>query len=166
MERNPDGPPELPVFLWADEAQFFMSLKDLEFQTTARSSRIATVYLSQNLQNYYALIKDKERVGGVLNNLNTKIFHANGCPITNQWAADIISRSWQSKTSISGAQDREKGGNVTISRSLDHDVQPQQFTRMRIGGDRNGRIVEAILFQNGRIFSNGQTWLRLFFPQE
>lgn len=166
MERNPDGPPERPVFLWADEAQFFMSLKDLDFQTTARSSRIATVYLSQNLQNYYTIIKDKERVGAILANLNTKVMHANGCTTTNQWAADLISRSWQSKTSISGTQDREKGGNVTISRSLDHDVQPQQFTRMRIGGDRNERIVEGILFQNGRIFSNGQTWLRLFFPQE
>lgn len=42
-----------PAFLWCDEAQFFATATDAEFQSTARSSRIATVYLSQNIGAYY-----------------------------------------------------------------------------------------------------------------
>lgn len=165
MERRSENGTHRPVFLWADEAQFFISLHDLDFQTTARSSKVSTVYLTQNLQNYFSVIKDRERVESILANLNTKIFHANSCPTTNQWAADLIARSWQSRATVSGVQDREQGANVSVSRSLEHDVLPQEFTRMRIGSDRNNRIVDGILFQNGRIFSNGLTWLRLAFSQ-
>lgn len=42
-----------PAFLWCDEAQFFATATDAEFQSTARSSRIATVNLSQNIGAYY-----------------------------------------------------------------------------------------------------------------
>jgi hypothetical protein len=43
-----------PVFLWADESQFFANSYDALFQSTARSSRACTVYLPQNLPSYFA----------------------------------------------------------------------------------------------------------------
>lgn len=41
-----------PIFLWADECQFFLSPYDAEFVSTSRSARAATVYLTQNLPTY------------------------------------------------------------------------------------------------------------------
>ena len=41
-----------PVFIWADEGQNFVNEHDVQFQTTARSSRACTVYLSQTLNNF------------------------------------------------------------------------------------------------------------------
>ena len=43
-----------PVFLWADESQFFVNSYDALFQSTARSSRACTVYLTQNLPSYFS----------------------------------------------------------------------------------------------------------------
>ncbi|MBL8879957.1 MAG: hypothetical protein JNG88_12625, partial [Phycisphaerales bacterium] len=45
-----------PVFLWADEAQNFITAYDAQFQTTCRSARVATVYLTQNISNVYAAL--------------------------------------------------------------------------------------------------------------
>jgi type IV secretory pathway TraG/TraD family ATPase VirD4 len=87
------GGPMRPVFLWADECQFFVNEYDAEFQSTARSARASTVYITQNLPTLFA------KIGGqnpqhysemLLGNLMTKIFHANGCATTNRWAAETI----------------------------------------------------------------------------
>ena len=51
IEKHPT-----PVFLWVDEAQLFLSDYDQIFQTTARSSRACTVFISQNISNYYVAI--------------------------------------------------------------------------------------------------------------
>ena len=45
-----------PVFLWADEAQNFVTSEDMLFQQTARSQWAATVYLTQNVPNYHAAL--------------------------------------------------------------------------------------------------------------
>lgn len=87
-----------PVFLWADECQFFLSPYDAEFQSTARSARACTVYLTQNLPAYYARIggRNPEHIAdSLLGHFQTKIFHANGEPRTNQWAADLIGKGVQ-----------------------------------------------------------------------
>jgi hypothetical protein len=43
-----------PVFLWADEAQYFVNSYDSDFLSTCRGSRACAVFLSQNLPTYYA----------------------------------------------------------------------------------------------------------------
>ena len=47
-----------PIFLWADEAHFFATQYDTNYQSLARSARASTVYLTQNLSAYY------QRLGG------------------------------------------------------------------------------------------------------
>ena len=39
-----------PVFLWADESQFFVNSYDALFQSTARASRACTVYLTKTFR--------------------------------------------------------------------------------------------------------------------
>jgi hypothetical protein len=90
-----------PVFLWADECQFFISDYDREFQSTARSARAATVYITQNLPSLYAQIggrNPQDLADAIIGNFQTKIFHANTDHRTNQWAADTIGRAIQRRS--------------------------------------------------------------------
>jgi len=87
-----------PVFLWADESQFFVNSYDALFQSTARSSRACTVYLTQNLPSYHSAFggaNARSDTESFLGNLQCKIFHAQGDPVTNNWAADSIGKSRQ-----------------------------------------------------------------------
>ena len=98
VERRPPDRTSRPVFLWADECQFFVSPYDNHFQSTARSARACTVFLTQSLPAYYEQIgaqKPEHATDSLLANFQTKIFHASSCPKTNQWAADLIGKSIQ-----------------------------------------------------------------------
>lgn len=111
-----------PVFLWADEAQFFITPYDIHFQTTARSSRACTVYLTQTYSNYYASIggnNPRDATLAFLANFQTKVFHGNADINTNQAAADMIGRSLQQRRSFStndgGGFSQQHGENFGTS---------------------------------------------------
>lgn len=165
VEENPR-----PVFLWVDEAQNFATEYDMQFQATARSSRACTVYLTQNLPNYYAEMggdHSKHRVDSLVGNLQTKIFHANSDPTTNEFAANVIGKTWQRRDN-SGMSFGGQSFNVSEGQSevYDYEVIPQIFTKLRKGGTANGCIVEGVVFQNGRIWeSNRKTYLFTKFKQ-
>lgn len=107
-QRRPVTAGTRPVFLWADECQLFLSSYDMEFQSTARSSRTATVLMTQNLPSFYSRIggqHPEHTVNAMMGNLRTKIFHNNDCTTTNEWAANLIGKTsvWrQSFSSNSG----------------------------------------------------------------
>ena len=70
-ERRAISNQTIPVFLWVDEAQNFVTEYDMQFQATARSTRACTVYLTQNLPNYYAIMggsHGKYRVDSLIGN--------------------------------------------------------------------------------------------------
>jgi type IV secretory pathway TraG/TraD family ATPase VirD4 len=156
-----------PVFLWCDEAQFFATATDAEFQSTARSSRIATVYLSQNIGAYYNHLGQAD-THSLMGNLQTKIFHANGDPMTNNWAADLFAKSWQFRgsTSVGTAQEKTVSKNYAASDSRDFEVQPGEFTTLRKGGPDSGYCVETIAFQGGRIWNeSSKNHIKVGFAQ-
>lgn len=147
------GRGESPVFLWADESQYFITVRDLAFQLTARSKCAATVYLTQNLPNYYALLKGADNrsiADSLVGNLQTKIFHANGDPTTNKWAqelfGDAMTRMRSASTTLSG--DRTVGS----SESVVPVVLGQEFSRLRKGGSAHGGVIDAYVFQAGRVW--------------
>jgi len=158
-----------PVFLWVDEAQNFVTEYDMQFQATARSSRACTVYLTQNLPNYYAEMggaHSKSRVDSLVGNLQTKIWHANSDPETNNHAAETIGKSWYRRTSDSfnaGLDSSSAGQSEQFS--FDYDVTPKTFTMLRKGGQPNDFWVDSIIFQNGRKWSKGMTHLFASFHQ-
>lgn len=92
-----------PVFLWADEAQYFVNSYDREYQSTCRSARGCTVYLSQSLPTYYAVLGDhvKSQADSILGNFGTKVWHSNADPVTNRWASETIGRVKQYRRSYS-----------------------------------------------------------------
>lgn len=93
---------ERPVFLYADEAQFFVGAYDDTFLSTCRGSKCAVVYLTQSLPTYYAML-GKERsdaVDGFVGKFNSKIFHLNADPRTNAYASSLIGRGVQIRRSV------------------------------------------------------------------
>jgi type IV secretory pathway TraG/TraD family ATPase VirD4 len=153
-----------PVFMWVDEAQFFLSEDDMLFQTTARSSRACSVMISQNISNYYATMGGdnvEARVNSLLGNLSTKIFHANNDYVTNEWAAKTIGQTFQTKTNVSiGESD-----STSLSRALHYQVEPQEFTLLKNGGEFNNFQVEGVMTVSGKRWSNGTNFLRTQFYQ-
>lgn len=169
-----------PVFLFADESQFFVNSYDALFQSTARSSRACTVYLTQNLPSYFTAFSganSRAETEAFLGNLQTKIFHANGDPTTNNWAAESIGRTRQMQFygGMSEAVARSAGGmNQSAGGSIvfEYTVQPQEFTMLRTGGEECNTQVDAILFQGGRRWlmpdkdkKNTRNFIRHTFPQ-
>jgi TraM recognition site of TraD and TraG len=159
-----------PIFLWVDEAQNFATEYDMQFQATARSSRACTVYLTQNLPNYYAEMggeHSKYRVDSLVGNLQTKIFHSNSDPVTNEFAANTIGKNWQKRQntgqSVGGNSFNLSSGE---SESYDYEVIPQAFTQLAKGGEANSLIVEGIVFQTGRRWQDGSNYLFTNFIQQ
>jgi hypothetical protein len=157
IERQPNK--KKPVFLWADEAQFFATREDMLFQTTARSSGCATVYLTQNICNYYAMMPGKDpksATDALLGNLATKIFHANGDPTTNDWAERVFGKTVQYLSSGG----RSFGDRINRSTSQQQALLPVapaiDFTKLAKGGDPNSPLVEALIFQGGRTWTGSK----------
>lgn len=159
-----------PVFLWADEAQNFVSSFDYQFQAVARSARACTVYLTQNISNFYAVLgsNGRDEANALTGNFQTKIFHANSDYATNQWASDTIGKHWvilpnqHMNFGPDGQPTYGSGGTP----SLQYKVEPTEFTTLRKGGPANKGQVDAIVFQGGRIFNaTGDTYLPTVFQQ-
>ena len=100
-------PPEQqarPVFLWADEAQYFVNSFDAEYLSTCRGSRACTVFLTQSLPTFYARMggdNARDRVHHLVGNFATRIWHNNACAETNEWAAKTLGRTVHTRANFS-----------------------------------------------------------------
>jgi hypothetical protein len=98
-----------PCFLWADEYQLFASSYDAEFQSTARSSRACSVFMTQSVPALREAVKSavpKDTVDALLNNFQTKIMHTCTDYTTQVWAAEIIGKGlqWEWSDNWGGSQ--------------------------------------------------------------
>jgi len=86
--------------------------------------------------------------------------------LTNENAAETIGKSWHIRKT-SGESYGADNFNLSSGQneSFDYDVPPQTFTKLRKGGHPNNKIVEAIIFQNGRLWNNNKTYLPTQFKQ-
>lgn len=164
-ERRVVSEDSIPVFLWVDEAQLFLSSYDQIFQTTARSSVAATVFISQNLSNYYVSIggqKPESKADSLLGNLSTKIFHANNDTVTNEWAAKTIGKAFRHVESVSlGPTD-----SLGIAQQFHWQVEPREFTVLKSGGQSNDFKVQGVITIAGREWSNGRNFIKKSFNQK
>lgn len=168
MERRDINENGRPVFLWADEAQHFLHEYDAEYQATARSSRIATVYISQNLPNYHANmggIKSEFRVKSFLGTLATKIFHANADLETNRYASDLIGEGYAEDASRTTTVAGEFSASQAISYKLEKMVRPEEFVGLKMGGPRNSFLVDSYMHLQGISFADGMNFKKITFKQ-
>lgn len=183
IERRDSTQSRRPVFLWADEAQNFLTSYDMRFATTCRAARVATVYLTQNISNFYAALGGNDRgraeADSLFGNLCTKVFHANTDIPTNEWAATLVGKTRQFYASGSNSHStpsdflsrslgyRENGSvSSGFSEQLDFQVPPSAFTRLRTGGPGHKMMVDGIVVQGGRRFTRtGSIWTPATFTQ-
>jgi len=169
MEKRRVQDNERPVFLWADEAQNFLHEHDAEYQATARSSRIATVYISQNLPNYHANMggaKSEFRVKSFLGTLGTKIFHANADIETNRYASELIGDGYFEDVSRTATAAGQFSASRTQSLKIDKAVRPEDFPRLKTGGPANDYYVEAYMHLQGLALGNGNNHTIIKFNQK
>ncbi len=107
-----------PVFLWADEAHHFLASSDADYQSTCRSSRACTVFLSQSLPTYYAKMAGenaKARAEMLLAHFATRVWHNSSCAETNRWASETIGRSVQRRGTYSEGESYGRSAGMGTS---------------------------------------------------
>jgi hypothetical protein len=153
------------TFLWADEAQNFVSKFDSEYQAVARSAGGCTVYLTQNIESFRRVLKNNDAVDSLLGNLQAKFFTQNSGD-TNEWASKLLGQRWLQVNSTSVGQSSKEMALTTqnqgnfnsgLSRSEQrrYFVEPATFTTLKRGGPQHGFQVEAIVYNGGHIFYDG-----------
>lgn len=154
-----------PVFLWADEAQNFITKFDAEYQAVARSAGGCTVFLTQNRESYRRVLGNDDAVDSLLGNLQAKFFCQNSGD-TNEWAAKLLGERWVQVNSTNVGQSRNDGtqiaapdanhsAGVTRSEQRRYFVEPSRFTTLKRGGALNNYQVQAIVYNGGTLFPNG-----------
>ncbi len=141
LARNalPPAQQERFVFLWADEAQYFVNSYDAEFLSTCRGSRACVVFLSQSLPTFYAKMASgegaRDKVQHLLGNFATKIWHNNSCPETNDWAARTIGRTLHQRANRSTSEGTNKnfGMNMGEGSSWNRNVEGTDFFGLKSG---------------------------------
>jgi hypothetical protein len=154
-----------PVFLWADEAQNFVTNFDAEYQAVARSAGGCTVYLTQNRESYRRVLGNTDAVDSLLGNLQAKFFCQNSGE-TNEWAAKLLGERWITITSTNAGQSRNEGAQTPVDGSHSSGVarsdqrrffvEPSVFTTLKRGGPIHDYQVEAIVYNGGHLFAHGK----------
>ncbi|MEM8938606.1 MAG: TraM recognition domain-containing protein [Bacteroidota bacterium] len=159
MLRRTITPKSRPVFLWVDEAHYFLHENDVQAQSTARDFRLCTVYITQNLPNFYLNFGGNSELGKIrfkalAGTLATKFFHANSDVETNEYASDLIGKDWL----WSANEGQTMGEKISFSsgqtETLTHLVEPSTFTKLKTGSPLNNHEVQAIVHRQGKIFQS------------
>jgi hypothetical protein len=168
-----------PVVIHADEAQLFITSQDAQIQTVARQSRLVSLALTQNLPMLIAQLggseKAKQEVEAWIAGHQTIFLGANTCNTTNEFFSKIIGASrqmffsGQSSATDADLFDALMGNERRFSAGFTEqwfpDFPPGEFANLAKGGVQNNFLVEAIVFQSGRLFSNRRNHLRVAFKQ-
>ncbi|MCP9749996.1 type IV secretory system conjugative DNA transfer family protein [Ferruginibacter sp. HRS2-29] len=157
-----------PVFIIADEAQLFLHPKDADFQSTARSSHVAILYITQNLASFYSSMggaKYKEKVDYLLGNFNTIIFHANTHQETNKYASELLGYEEMVEESHSENYSNNFSFGKSESKKLKPRVRPEEFVKLKSGTFENNYLVEAYMHIQSKPFSNGLHFKKVTFHQ-
>ena len=188
LESEPATERTRPVFCWADEAQFFMNSYDTEHLSVCRQSRVANVFITQDLPTYYAQMGDESGAKALVAKFQTRIFHANTDMETNRYASEIVGNATHYNTSDNWSDGRNSGvgGNVGEdaggwsggsglnrgrARSLTSYqglvLKPEFFgNKLRTGGRTHGFRCDAILLRSAGLFrATKSNWIKAEFMQ-
>ena len=142
----------VPACLWIDEYQNFCNPQtDSLFQTTARSSWISTVYITQNMNNLYFIMGNNQpqaRAKSLVGNLNLKFFASNADFETNQWASEMIGQHFVDLDTLTINKDMDL--SKTKNQRLMPKITPDHFTTFKTGRKANNYKVETVIFKAGK----------------
>ena len=167
---------ERPVFLYADECQYFVTSYWDTFLSTCRGSRCAVIAMTQSLPTLYAQLgKDKDDfVDGLTGKFLTKLFFLNSCPRSNKWASELIGRGVKIRKTVSQnvtqAMNSNRGGNQAATNagwnktdSTNVGTSQQEYetsmldtnyfaTSLKTGAPKNNYEVTGVWFRAGAQF--------------
>lgn len=152
-----------PVFVFCDEAQFFLDSSDYLFLTTARSKRCCSVYITQTISNFLSVMRERNSqsiVDSLISNLVTKIIHAGTDRFTNDYFADLIGKHYARITDITGDDD-----DVSNIWDYRYHIEPNDFLHLKTGREENHFEVEAYMVSLGN-WSNGKHFAKFTFDQK
>lgn len=181
--RTAEGKKALrPVFMFADECQFFVTSYDAEFFSTARSARACGVYLTQDLPSFYSRLAGKggeHDADALIGKFQTRIFHSNVDKTTNLAAAEMIGKvtKQQASRQQNVSRNRGEGGayqphdvaqsdnsglgrssSETLSTYQDYAVPPEYFTdQLRNGTKANRFKVDGIVVTGGKTWKHSRS---------
>ncbi|MBS1585516.1 MAG: type IV secretory system conjugative DNA transfer family protein [Bacteroidetes bacterium] len=170
MERRNIQENGRPVFLVEDEGQELLLPCQNKFMLTARSNRIASVFITQNLANIYDAIggdKPEYKSQSLLGIYGTQIFHANSSVETNKYASELIGQAWMMEPSTG----YQLGGKEAVSFSknkkytLQFMVRPEEIPQLKNGGPENDFKVEAYIHLQHTKFPSGFNHHKVTFLQ-
>lgn len=157
-----------PCFLWADECQLFLSSYDAEFQSTARSSRVCSVSLTQSLPALYHAAggsHPEHKVNAYLTNFQTKIIHTCQDHNTMQWAADLIGkgiqyrRGYSESTTTGTSTGVSRGGNSGFGGSNGGGVGQSSSSSWNFGKSWGTNSSTSESFTNGSSYQETMDYL-------
>jgi type IV secretory pathway TraG/TraD family ATPase VirD4 len=179
--RRAPTPDARPVMIVGDEFQLFCDAEqDAMTQTVARQSRLVTLAITQNLPSLYLAgggnEKAKHAMDAFTGNLQTKFACSNSDTATNEFYSRMFGThrelffSGSTQTGDFDLVDDMLGlgspkATASFSEQLQPCVHPHQFTTLRKGGPDFGYLVDAYVFQGGRVWSNGKNHVRSTFRQ-
>ena len=140
--------------------------KESLYMSTAGGSLICNLMVTQNLDNVImssGSTNAEAKARSLIGNLSTKIFCANSNYTTNKFASDMIGRHFIDLTNTSISF--EGGGKQSFNQAYHHKIPTDHFTTLKTGRKENDYKVEAIVFQNGKTWKNGQNFAEVTFSQ-
>jgi type IV secretory pathway TraG/TraD family ATPase VirD4 len=172
VERRGDGH---PCFLVMDEYQELCSPYDQRFLATSRGSKCCVLMATQNISNLYTVLGAEESGRAMADSImalaQTKVFHSNPDFVTNEWASQLIGlrkkRLFNTNCNFNSPPFERSVPNYSAGSSQQYlpAVQPAEFSTLLKGGAINQGVCEAIYYQGGRRWSNGETYIRAAMKQ-
>lgn len=164
-----------PTFMAADEAQLLWVDADQQFQGITRSTRTAVVYATQSISTMLEAFgpNSDHKVHSLLGNLQTRICHQQTDILTVEYMQQLIGRSRRFMFSGNSSGDGDwlaplfgerSGSSAGFTEQLDFELEARDLNSLAKGGPPHW-MTEAVVYQGGRVFPNGRTWVRTAFPQ-
>lgn len=159
-----------PVFLWVDEFHHVFVAEDARFVSASREYRVCPFFISQNLNNYFALGGEKAKADALalIGSLGLKIGFANSDEATNRFFSELVGQELRMMSNYGGGRQESPQGerpgtssSFGASQQLIPEVLPRFFTELPRPSERG--YSAALIFKAGRRWSNGKTWLPVRF---
>lgn len=173
-----------PIGIFQDEAQeFCLPRVDAATQAVGRSAKLISLAITQNIPLVIAALggqsMEKEAYSW-LANFSTKVFCSNHeMAETNKYASELCGHSKHMfyGGSPGGAMHnydiwddfmgtRQAQASMNFHEQWHPDVPPEQFAKLKKGGDAFRFYVSAIVTQSGRVWSNGKQWIEGIWNQK
>ncbi|MCS6244180.1 MAG: type IV secretory system conjugative DNA transfer family protein [Opitutus sp.] len=163
LERRASHPSQRPVAIIWDECQKTLLRSDVSFQETARSSKCATVAVTQHVPALRDAV-GPDLTATFLGNLRTKLFWQNNEPETGDYMRKLCGQKEVPKQT----HGRDASGKNTHSETpiLEDALPPQATHNLKTGGKENDYQVTGFLIVGSKKLKNDEPYQEILIHQK